>query len=153
MYYEILTKLQTELNNDPLVSTVGSGDIFDVDLSKQTIFPLCHIIVNSATFVDNVIQYNISILSMDIVDISKDETTNKFRGNNNEQDVLNTQISVLNRLYEKLRRGNLYDDNFQVDGTPNLEIFVDRFENKLAGWTMTININTPNEMTVCDVWF
>lgn len=151
MYYEILTKLQTELNNDPLVNTVSTGDIFDVDLSKQNLYPLCHIIVNSATFVDNVIQYNISILSMDIVDISKDETTNKFRGNNNEQDVLNTQISVLNRLYEKLRRGNLYDDNYQVDGTPNLEIFVDRFENKLAGWTMTININTPNEMTVCDV--
>ena len=151
MYYEILTKLQTELNNDPLVNTVTSGDIFEVDLAKQTIFPLCHIIVNSATFVDNVIQYNISILSMDIVDISKDETTDKFRGNDNEQDVLNTQISVLNRLYEKLRRGNLYDDNYQVDGTPNLEIFVDRFENKLAGWTMTMNINTPNEMTVCDV--
>ena len=152
MYYEILTKLQTELNNDALVNTVSSGDIFDVDLSKQTIFPLCHIIVNSATFVDNVIQYNISILSMDVVDVSKDETTNKFRGNDNEQDVLNTQINILNRLYEKLRRGNLYDDNYQVDGTPNLEIFVDRFENKLAGWTMTVNINTPNVMTVCDVW-
>ncbi len=151
MYYEILTKLQTELNNDALVNTVSSGDIFDVDLSKQTIFPLCHIIVNSATFVDNVIQYNISILSMDVVDVSKDETTDKFRGNDNEQDVLNTQINILNRLYEKLRRGNLYDDNYQVDGTPNLEIFVDRFENKLAGWTMTVNINTPNVMTVCDV--
>ena len=151
MYYEILTKLQTELNNDTLVNTVSTGDIFDVDLSKQNLYPLCHIIVNSATFVDNVIQYNISILSMDVVDVSKDETTDKFRSNNNEQDVLNTQISVLNRLYEKLRRGNLYDDNYQVDGTPNLEIFVDRFENKLAGWTMTININTPNEMTVCDV--
>jgi len=152
MYYEILTKLQTELNNDALVNTVSSGDIFDVDLSKQTIFPLCHIIVNSATFVDNVIQYNISILSMDVVDVSKDETADKFRGNDNEQDVLNTQINILNRLYEKLRRGNLYDDNYQVDGTPNLEIFVDRFENKLAGWTMTVNINTPNVMTLCDVW-
>mgnify|MGYP003642538940 FL=1 len=151
MYYEILTKLQTELNNDALVNTVSSGDIFDVDLSKQTIFPLCHIIVNSATFVDNVIQYNISILSMDVVDESKDETTDKFRNNDNEQDVLNTQLNILNRLYEKLRRGNLYDDNYQVDGTPNLEIFVDRFENKLAGWTMTVNINTPNVMTVCDV--
>ena len=151
MYYEILTKLQTELNNDPLVSTVSSGDIFEVDLAKQTIFPLCHIIVNSATFVDNVIQYNISILSMDIVDISKDETTDKFRGNDNEQDVLNTQISVLNRLYEKLRRGDLYDDNFQVDGTPSLEPFIDRFENKLAGWTMTFNMIVPNTMTVCDV--
>jgi len=99
-----------------------------------------------------VIQYNISILSMDVVDVSKDETTDKFRSNDNEQDVLNTQINILNRLYEKLRRGNLYDDNYQVDGTPNLEIFVDRFENKLAGWTMTVNINTPNVMTVCNVW-
>tara|TARA_Y100001938_G_scaffold127901_1_gene181201 strand:+ start:164 stop:619 length:456 start_codon:yes stop_codon:yes gene_type:complete len=151
MYYEILTKLQTELNNDPLINTVSEGDIFSVDLSKQTIFPLCHIMVNSATFVDNVIQYNISIMSMDIVDISKDETTDNFRGNDNEQDILNTQISVLNRLYEKLRRGNLYDDNYQVEGSPNCEPFIDRFENKLAGWTMTVNINTPNTMTVCDV--
>ena len=151
MYYEILTKLQTELNSDPLINTVTEGDIFSVDLSKQTIFPLCHIMVNSATFVDNVIQYNISIMSMDIVDISKDETTDNFRGNDNEQDILNTQISVLNRLYEKLRRGNLYDDNYQVEGSPNCEPFIDRFENKLAGWTMTVNINTPNTMTVCDV--
>ena len=151
MYYEILTKLQTELNNDPLINTVSEGDIFSIDLSKQTIFPLCHIMVNSATFVDNVIQYNISIMSMDIVDISKDETTDNFRGNDNEQDILNTQISVLNRLYEKLRRGNLYDDNYQVEGSPNVEPFIDRFENKLAGWTMTVNINTPNTMTVCDV--
>jgi hypothetical protein len=151
MYYEILTKLQTELNNDPLINTVSEGDIFSIDLSKQTIFPLCHIMVNSATFVDNVIQYNISIMAMDIVDISKDETTDNFRGNDNEQDILNTQISVLNRLYEKLRRGNLYDDNYQVEGSPNVEPFIDRFENKLAGWTMTVNINTPNTMTVCDV--
>ena len=151
MYYEILTKLQTELNNDPLINTVSEGDIFSIDLSKQTIFPLCHIMVNSATFVDNVIQYNISIMAMDIVDISKDETTDKFRGNDNEQDILNQQISVLNRLYEKLRRGNLYDDNYQVEGSPNVEPFIDRFENKLAGWTMTVNINTPNVMTVCDV--
>lgn len=151
MYYKILTKLQTELNNDPLINTVSEGDIFSVDLSKQTIFPLCHIMVNSATFVDNVIQYNISIMAMDIVDISKDETTDKFIGNDNEQDILNTQISVLNRLYEKLRRGNLYDDNYQVEGSPNVEPFIDRFENKLAGWTMTVNINTPNTMTVCDV--
>ena len=151
MYYEILTKLQTELNNDPLINTVSEGDIFSIDLNKQTIFPLCHIMVNSATFVDNVIQYNISIMAMDVVDISKEETTDKFRGNDNEQDILNTQINILNRLYEKLSRGNLYDDNYQVDGTPSLEPFIDRFENKLAGWTMTVNINTPNVMTVCDV--
>ena len=92
-----------------------------------------------------------SILAMDIVDFDKDETTDKFRGNDNTHDIFNTQISLLNRLYEKLRRGNLYDDNYQVEGDPSLEPFTDRFENTLCGWTLTMNILIPNDMTVCDV--
>ena len=63
--------------------------------------------------------------------------------------VLNTMISVLNRLYEELRRGDLYTLPFQVDGNPTLEAFAERFENYLAGWTMTFDILVPNEMTVC----
>ena len=35
---------------------------------------------------------------MDIVDESKEATTDIFRGNNNEQDILNTQLAVLNKL-------------------------------------------------------
>ena len=72
------------------------GDIFEVDLNKQTIFPLVHLIVNSATFEGSVVRYNISIMAMDIVDITKDETVSKFDGNNNELWVLNTMLQVLN---------------------------------------------------------
>jgi len=97
-YYNILTKIKAELDADPFTNTTTEGDLASVDLSKQTIFPLTHIIVNNATFRENVIQYNISILAMDIVDLDKDETTNKFLGNDNEHDIFNTQISLLNRL-------------------------------------------------------
>ena len=31
---------------------------------------------------------------MDVVDESKEKTTDIFRGNNNEQDILNTQLGV-----------------------------------------------------------
>ena len=72
-YYNILDTLRTHLENDAIVNTVTTGDIFQVDLAKQTIFPLSHIMVNSATFEGNVIRFNISLLAMDIVDISKDE--------------------------------------------------------------------------------
>jgi hypothetical protein len=88
-------------------------------------------------------------MAMDIVDISKDETTSLFDGNDNELDVLNTQLAILNRVYEMLRRGDLYDDSFQVTGAPNCEPFIDRFENKLAGWTMTFDVLFPNDMTIC----
>jgi len=148
-YYTILDTLKSNLENDQLINTITQGDIFSVDLSKQTIFPLAHIIVNSATFENNVIRFNVSVIAMDIVNISKDEDVNIFDGNNNEIYVLNTMISVLNRLYENLRRGDLYTDAFQVGNNPNCEPFAERFENYLAGWTMTFDILVSNDMTVC----
>jgi len=148
-YFDIIDKIKEHFENDPLINTVTQGDIFDVDLNKQTIFPLCHIIVNQATFENNVIRYNISILAMDITDISKSETTDKFDGNDNELYILNTMMAVHNRCYEMLRRGDLYSDKFQVDGSPTCEPFTERFENKLAGFTLTVDVLIPNDMTIC----
>ena len=122
---------------------------FDIDLNKQTIFPLAHIIVNTATFEENVIRYNISILAMDITDTSKKESPNKFDGNDNELWVLNSMLAVQNRCYELLRRGTLYTEKFQVDGSPTCEPFTERFENKLGGFTMTFDVLIPNDMTIC----
>jgi hypothetical protein len=131
------------------VNTVTEGDIFKVDLAKQTIFPLAHIMVNTATFEGNVIRFNVSLIAMDIVDISKEESVNSYLGNDNEQDVLNTQLVVLNRAYEVMRRGDLSSDLYQVDGNPTCEPFTERFENLLAGWTMTFDVLIPNEMSIC----
>ena len=148
-YYNLLETLKGHFDNDPIINTVTQGDIFQVDLAKQTIFPLVHIIVNSSSFENNVIRFNVSLLCMDVVDISKSENTDVFLGNDNEQDVLNTTFSVLNRLYESLRRGELYSNSFMVDGNGGLEPFAERFENYLAGWTLTCDILVPNQMTIC----
>jgi hypothetical protein len=148
-FYTIIDKLKAHLDADIFVNTVSEGDIFKVDLAKQTIFPLAHIMVNTATFEGNVIRFNVSLIAMDIVDISKDEVANIYLGNDNEQDVLNTQLVVLNRAYELMRRGELYRDLFEVDGNPTCEPFTERFENLLAGWTMTFDVLIPNEMSIC----
>jgi hypothetical protein len=148
-FYTIIDKLKAHLDADIFVNTVTEGDIFKVDLAKQTIFPLAHIMVNTATFEGNVIRFNVSLIAMDIVDISKDESVNSYLGNDNEQDVLNTQLVVLNRAYELMRRGDMYSDLYQVDGNPTCEPFTERFENLLAGWTMTFDVLIPNDMSIC----
>jgi hypothetical protein len=148
-YYNLLDKLKTHFDADVIVNTVTQGDIFDVDLSKQTIFPLLHIMVNNCTLSGNTTTWNISLIAMDVVDISKNTSTNIFLGNDNEIDVLNTQHAVLNRAYEIMKHGSLAYDLFMVEGTASLEPFTERFENYMAGWTMTIDIVTPNEMTIC----
>ena len=149
-FYQITTTIKDQLYKDAFVNTVSSGDIFEIDLNKQTIFPLSHIIVNNATYNGNTWLFNISILCMDVVDFSKTEQTDQFLTNDNEQDVLHTQLMVINRLLEVLRRGSLFDDLYQLQGTPNCEPFVDRFENKIAGWTVTFDVMVANEMTSCE---
>ena len=148
-YYELLNKLTTHFDADVIVNTVTQGDIFKVDLSKQTIFPLVHIMVNNCTLDERTTTWNISLIAMDIVDLSKSATTDLFLGNDNEVDVLNTQQAVLNRAYEIIKHGSLAYDLYMVEGTANLEPFTERFENYMAGWTMTFDVVTPNEMTIC----
>lgn len=148
-YFTLLNTLRAHFESDAFINTVTEGDIFKVDLAKQTIFPLTHIIVNSSSIENNIIRFNVSILCMDIVDISKNTVTDQFIGNDNEQDVLNTMFAVQNRLYDVLRRGDLYSDNFVTEGNATLEPFAERFENYLAGWTMTLDILMSNSMTIC----
>lgn len=147
-YYYVLDKLKTELESIPMVNTITQGSLDDIDNYKSTIFPLSHIVINNVTPENNILRFNVTIIAMDIVDFNKDKTADIFLGNDNEIDVLNTQLTVLVRMYEVLRRGAL-NDFLEVDGFPSLEPFTERFENYLAGWTMTLDILIPNEMSIC----
>ena len=148
-YYQITDTLKTNLLTDENVNTVTTGDIFDIDLSKQTIFPLTHIIVNSVAIQEAALNFNITIMCMDIVDESKDETTDIFRGNNNEQDILNTQLAVANKLVGLLSKGTLYQDKYQLSGDASCEFFYERFENRLAGVACSFNVLIENDINVC----
>lgn len=148
-FYNLLDTLKTELLASPFVNTVTYGDISDIDLNKQTIFPLSHFIVNTFTYQTNVVTFNVSLLCMDLVDENKDNVTDIFVGNNNDQDVFNTQMNVITRLLAKIERGDLYADGYQLQGQPSSEAFVDRFDNRLAGWSVTFDVNVINDVPIC----
>lgn len=148
-FYQVTQIIKDQLLTDVNVNTVTFGDITRIDLSKQTMFPLSHLMVNSVSNEDSILRFNISILSMDIVNVSKEETIDIFLGNNNEQDILNTQLQVQNKLVQVLRGGDLHRQLYQLDSTPTFEPFYDRFENELAGWSMTFDIIIPNDIEIC----
>ena len=148
-YYQLTTLLETQLRANGVTNVVSIGDISQINLNKQDIFPLAHIIITNASLEENVIRFSVNILACDIVDQSKDLTTDRFTGNDNEQDILNTQLLVLNKLIQKLRMGTLHTDMYQLDGNPSLTPFSDRFENELAGWTADITILIYNDIYIC----
>ena len=148
-YYQLTETIKEQLLADVNVNTVTTGDITDVNLSKQDIFPLSHIIVNNVTVNEQTLDFNISILACDIVNQSKLQTTDIFTDNNDIQNILNNQLAVLNRLIQRLRMGQLHTDMYQLNGIPSLTPFYDRFDNQLAGWTATMDIQIYNDIYIC----
>ena len=93
-FYNLSEKIRQTLQLDDFVNTVTYGDIYDVDLNKQTIFPLSHFMVNSATMQSNVWNFNISLLCMDIVDDSR--TLQREYHKSLEETITNKMYSIHN---------------------------------------------------------
>jgi hypothetical protein len=140
MVYRIIKEIKDVLLDEPFVNTVTEGDIFEVDLNKQTIFPLSHIILNSATHQGNVLSFNITILLMDIIN-QKDDS--------NKVDIWNTQLLLATRVLNKLNRADIAADFWELTGNPTYEPFTERFENDLAGWAVTFDVLVRNDITIC----
>jgi|TARA_R110002153_G_scaffold46628_4_gene131659 hypothetical protein len=153
-FYRVTEKLKDFLLGSPDVHTVTYGDITQVDLNKQDMFPLSHIMVNSAVLQRGTIQFNITVLAMDVVWQSKDnpdatEFDILMYGLDNEQDVLNTQLKVVNLLNQSMARFDMRTDLFELIGDGTCEPFHDRFENDLAGWAYTFDVFVQNNIDVC----
>lgn len=146
-YYEITELLYNTFTDSRVnFSTITHGSIEDVDLARQTIFPLAHVTPSSATLGDKTISYSMNIAALDIVDFNKDdlrEETNPYYGTDNKMDVL-SDLAVRVQIAADIIRRKLSDRNITIDSNITMTPFVDRFENLLAGWEATFTITIPS---------
>lgn len=150
-FYNLIDTIKQLLSTSEFNNKVTFGDITDVDLGKLTNFPLIHMIIDEATINERTIDFTLRIVAADVMDVNKDYLAdNEYYGNNNMQDILNTQLSVITRLINQLRRLDLVDNNYlRVDGGVTATPFLDRFENELAGWEATVVVTAKNDITIC----
>ena len=55
-FYQITEEIESALLSDENVNTVTTGDITDIDLSKNSIYPISHVTVNNAN-----LEYHITL--------------------------------------------------------------------------------------------
>ena len=150
-YYNVIDSLKTVITEQEQNNNVSQGDIGDIDLSKQTIFPLAHIVVNSASIEENHVSFNVTIYYLDLVDFSKKDNTSLFLGNDNEQDVYNTQLALATRVLRVLQKANLYKDSFEILNASACTPLPKFSDNNLTGWESTFDIAAKDNMTYCSV--
>lgn len=150
-YFSIVEELKTVLREVGFV-TVTYGDFDEVDLKRQNLFPLAHVIIESAGVGQQPFTYAFSIIALDqIADTKEDigDQPDSFQGIDNTQDVHADLHHRLAKAVELFRRGQSYRDGYQLDGPVDLIPFKDRFETLCAGWLAPLTITSKNYTDVC----
>ena len=144
------------------ITTTTTGDIYDIDLSVNTLFPLFHINPVSVTTSASELTYNFQLFVMDAVS-QKDNWTeaNLQSANNlsNEQEVLSSCLQICVDIIGIMRHskwqaaGGLDIDDvvYFTDGEFSLEPFTERFDNLLTGWVFSIGIVVQNDFQTCTI--
>ena len=162
-YNNVINTLKNIGDQHHQITTVTTGDIFDIDLEKNTKFPLMHINPVNVTTGQSQLNYNFQIFIMDLVSEKADWTEANFQSANklsNEQEVLSEclQISVdiISMLRHSLHQSaqgvnDINDAIYFTEGDYTLEPFTERFDNELTGWVFTIAVTTINNFYACTI--
>jgi len=147
-FYKAIDYIKSTLDGAPLLNTITHGtDI--IDNVKKNIFPLAHINVLSSVVSNGVVNFTFEIAVVDIRNYSKLKSKDKFLGNDNELDNLNTCHAIMNYMIMAMRfQRNEFD--IELLNEPNLNPVFMAFTNALDGWICQIELSVPNNDTsVC----
>jgi hypothetical protein len=147
-YYESLRILKECLLLDNDINTVTTGDASEFDINNKNIYNLAHIVCTGASFNPNTIDISFSIELASIRDINKDIVTDKFIGNDNEQDNMNTLLYVARRLYNKVQHEFNDLGYFGLVDNWSLTPFLTAKENYVDGWQIDFTVSIPDN-TMC----
>ena len=166
-YNNVVNTLVRMAQNHYQISTVSVGDIYDIDLEKETKFPLLHLNPTSVTTGDSQLNYNFQIFVMDMVSEKSDwqteqqsDLTKLVDTKNNEQEVFNQTLAICTDFIGILRHSmqqSLYgvdDINeplYFTEGQFTIEPFTERFDNLCCGWVFQIGVIVQNNFQTCDV--
>jgi len=149
-FYQITEALKEELVTAGF-KTVTMGEIERVDIKRQTIYPLAHIIPSNVTG-DKTNIFTFAIVGMDLVDFNKYDVRDQdipFYGADNTQDILHDVFHKLQLAIEQFIRGDRFTEAMQITGSVGYDYFTRRFENVLSGWSTSISIEVPKSVSIC----
>jgi len=144
--YDIIDKLKETGEALPSIRTITFGNLEDVDIKRQTIFPLIHIVPGTATLNGSTISWSFQIHAMDPIDFNKDDLNDMddpFHGTDNMQDVLSDMVQQLSIMVDKIKRGASFG-TYEIVGSQTMTPFFDKTGNSLAGYTLSVTINSPS---------
>jgi hypothetical protein len=158
-YQNVIDVIAEIGNKHQQIATVTTGDIYDVDLEKNTKYPLMHVNPTSVEANESSLSFNFQIFIMDMVSIKNDWTTSTAVNKTNEKEVLSdclsNSIDIIGILRHSKYQSQAMDDinapiYFSSVGQ-SLEPFTERFDNDVTGWVFSITVEAENDFQTCTI--
>ena len=130
-----INRIEEQLTADVNINTVTNGRRDEIALDNKVIYPLAHIMVNTINPLEIVNTMSVTLSVIDLV----------FPDNSNSNDVFNSLATVVNRLIESLRRGQMHDDYFELQSVTPMTRIDDQFTHKVNGWEVTFDFAIHND--------
>lgn len=125
----------------------------EIDLKRQTIYPLAFIVPTTGTWPNSQVDvFSFLLTVVDITDLPKGNPRDEnlmFYGIDNRQDILHALHIKLRNVVEDFVRGDSFNDGMQISLPVNPEPIIDDLENVLTGWGVLVNITVPSTETIC----
>jgi len=138
-YNNVIDALKSIGDKHLMIKKVESGDLWDMDLEKNTHYPLMFINPEDVSASVTTLTMSFRIFICDFV--AADDS--------NEQEVLSDTLQialdVITLIREEQHEGLYTADDF------NIEPFTERFDNALAGWTFLLPIEVENNYQTCNI--
>ena len=144
--FALTDAIKNELDSNVLLNSVTYGDVDEIELLKSNRYPLAHVGISTGTISDATSDINLSIIFIQQVDEVK-EQEDSF--NDSELYAQNNMLSAATRLVQVLKRGDLYQQGFQLEEDATVEFFGDRFTDRVAGVTVDMTVTIKNQASVC----
>ena len=132
------------------IEAVTTGDIWEIDLERTTIYPLFHINPVSVDLSLHQRTFNFQLFVMDLVEPNEA----------NEQEVMSDTCEIMNDIVAIFKRGEIlyqYEEEhgeeprYFISDDFTLEPFTERFSSSVSGWVMNLSIIVENELNSCNV--
>jgi hypothetical protein len=144
------------------IATTTTGDIYDIDLEKNTLFPLFHINPVNVSTGQSELTYNFQLFVMDVVGERENWTEANIQSADrlsNEQEVLSSCLQICVDIIGIMRHSkwqgagelDIDDPVYFTEGEYTIEPFTERFDNLLTGWVFSIGIVVQNDFQTCTI--
>lgn len=132
------------------IKTVTTGDIWSIDLEKNTLYPLMHVNPVSVVMQQGETIYNFQIFMCDLVEPHL----------SNEQEVLSDTLLLAQDIISIFKSGEILyhsstsageEPRYWTDVNFTIEPFTERFSNALTGWVFNFPVVIENPYDTCNI--